>query len=86
MIGAEDDTLAAIDWEATEAAFASTKDKNGNAHFALIVLENGECAICYNGNEINPTVKSGTVKINVFFKGNVSGKPNAVLSVKVNVL
>ena len=86
VIGTEDVPLSSIDWETTAAAFASTKDKNGNAYFTLQVRENGECAICYNGNEINPTVKSGTVKINVFLKGNVSGKPNAALSVKVNVL
>ena len=86
VIGTEDTSLSPIDWETTAAAFASTKDKDGNAYFTLRVLENGECAVCYNGNEINPTVKSGTVKINVFLKGNVSGKPNAALSVKVNVL
>lgn len=50
---------------------------------------NGEYSIGYNGR--NPALaKSGTVKLQVFLKGNNTAgtnkaKPNATLSVKVNV-
>ena len=86
VLGTKDAALSPIDWEKTAAAFASTKDRNGNAFFTLRPLENGECAVCYAGNVMNPAVKSGIVKIKVFFEGNVSGKPNATLSVKVNLV
>nr|MCR5073795.1 leucine-rich repeat protein [Clostridiales bacterium] len=77
--------LSGIDWTKTTQAFISPKDKSGKPFFTLQVLGSDTCAICYTGNEINPAVKAGTVKIPIFLDGNVSSKANATVSVKVKL-
>lgn len=82
-ISAEDDTLADIDWVKTAAAFSAPGNKQ--PFFKLIPLGKNSCAIGYAGENF-PSAKSGTVKLPVYLKGNGSGKPNATLSVKVELL
>ena len=77
-----DETLSAIDWARTETAFAA---QNAGKAFSFKHLGNGECAIGYTDNELPTAPKAGTVKIPVFFTGNLSTKPNATLSVSVKL-
>ena len=77
-----DGTLSAIDWTRTETAFAA---QNAGKAFSFKHLGNGECVIGYTDNELPTAPKAGTVKIPVFFTGNLSTKPNATLSVSVKL-
>ena len=83
---------ALLTLKATEAALAgiarvemiSPQDKKGHDAFELIPLGSGKYAIGYNGNKLPlPGFKGGTVKLNVFLRGNATGKPNATVSVSV---
>ncbi len=58
-------------------------DAKSAALFSLTDLGNGKYAIGYAGNLITST-KAQTVKLRVFLDGNLTGTPNAMISVKVN--
>jgi hypothetical protein len=67
----------------------SPADKEGNPYFVLKDLGGGNYGIAYRGSRI-PQIKKGTVKLKVFLSGNNTSqtrkeKPNATISVKVNV-
>ena len=85
VIGTTDAALSEIDWERTCNAFVSTLDKDKQPCFELRYLGCGECAVCYAGYEISPTIKAGTAKIPVFLVGNAGSKPNATVSVSVKL-
>ena len=79
-----DPTLAGI----KDVKIVSPKDKAGREHFTLVYLGGGEYAIQYNGSLLPAnvgTLKTQTVKLQVFLEGNATDKPNATLSVKVNL-
>ena len=59
-------------------------DAKSAALFDLKDLGNGVYAIGYAGDRIT-TTKSATVKLRVFLAGNLTGTPNATISVKVNI-
>ena len=82
VITTTDETLAAIDWAKTKEVFDA---QNSGKAFAFRHLGNGECVIGYTDNELPTAPKAGTVKIPVFFTGNLSTKPNATLSVSVKL-
>ena len=67
-------------------AFESPKDKTKRDAFELIPLVTGGYVIAFNGNELPAEgFKGGTAKLKVFLEGNLSDKPNATLSVKINL-
>ena len=79
-----DPTLAGI----KDVKIVSPKDKAGREHFTLVYLGGGEYAIQYNGSLLPAnvgTLKTQTVKLQVFLEGNTTEKPNATISVKVNI-
>ncbi|MBQ9845144.1 MAG: hypothetical protein IJO54_03575, partial [Oscillospiraceae bacterium] len=54
-------------------------------YYELISLGNGWYAVEYKDNTVAPKIKNGTVKLNVYLKGNNTKheNPNATVSVKV---
>ncbi len=67
------------------AGIAKVEFTGSNAAlFSLTDLGNGKYAIGYAGNLIT-TTKAQTVKLRVFLDGNLTGTPNATISVKVNI-
>jgi hypothetical protein len=71
-----------------EVKIVSPADKSKRAYFDLVDLGGGKYAIQYNESLLPANVralKAQTVKLQVFLEGNLTAKPNATLSVKVNL-
>ncbi len=67
-----------------KVVFADSNDPiSKDGFFELSELGAGTWSIGYAGNEIT-TTKNTTVKLNVFFDGNLSTKPNATVSIKIS--
>ena len=67
----------------SRVAFADSNDRiSKDGFFDLTEIGGGTWSIGYAGNEIT-TTKNTTVKLNVFFRGNLTSKPNATVSIKI---
>ena len=56
-----------------------------NDYYQLISLGNGWYALEYKGNSIAPKIKNGSIRLNVYLKGNnpENDNPNAIINIKV---
>lgn len=60
-----------------------TQTESSVSSFAVEDLGLGRYAISFRNNRVPP--KGTTIKLNVYLVGNLTGKPNATVSVKVNI-
>ena len=54
--------------------------------FEVLDFGNGLCAIGFKDSRVAPKVRNGSIKLNVFLQGNDTAKPNATVSLSVNVV
>lgn len=61
------------------------KDAKMAALYELYDYGNGQYGIGFKDNTVASGVKSGSVALEIYFDGNASGKPNATLSLKLQI-
>ena len=85
---------ATIDLKATDSKLTAIKEvaisetAKSPSPFHLFSVGGNTYAIGFKNNELPKGFKAGqtkTVKLNVFFEGNLTGKPDATVSVKVQI-